>query len=124
MLTAGGDDYVLSAAEARALRAALDDALYRVEEFVHTVGEHRPDGTYAVSRRRADSAGHSKVFDSFDALRALYDGLPREFTADDVEGATGGRRHLLVWHFAEHPAFDCRIVSRQPLTVRKGGDGE
>jgi hypothetical protein len=61
------------------------------------------------------------VFDSFDTLRRLYEGLPREFTARDVagDGLTGSRRHTLVHHLAEHPAFDCDLASRQPLTGRK-----
>jgi hypothetical protein len=112
----------LSSNEARDLRAALDDALYRTEAFTHTVCEHRPDGSYVVARRRADSSGHRKVFDSFTALRELYDQLPYEFTAEDVGhvGLTGGRRHMLVHHLAEHPDFDCTLVRRQPLTARKG----
>jgi hypothetical protein len=32
---------------------------------------------------------------------------------------TGGRRHMLVHHFAEHPNFDCELTKRQPLTARK-----
>lgn len=90
-------------------------------EFFRTAGEHREDGSYVVSRRGADSAGHRKVFESFEHLRRLYGRLPAEFTAEEVgrSGLTGGRRHMLVRHFAEHPAFDCQLVSRQPLTVRK-----
>ncbi len=74
-----------------------------------------------VERRAADSAGHSKVFERFEALERLYGRLPEEFTAETVgrSGLTGGRRHMLVRHFVEHPAFDCELVSRQPLTVRK-----
>nr|WP_237561290.1 hypothetical protein [Halostella pelagica] len=70
-----------------------------------------------------ESAGHRKVFESTDECRCLYDRLPEEFTADDVRhaGVTGGRRHMLVWHFVEHDAFDCELVSRQPLTARKEG---
>jgi len=31
---------------------------------------------------------------------------------------------MLVWHYAEHPAFDCELAARQPLTVEKrDGDG-
>lgn len=123
VLHLGGDAHVLDGEEARALRAALDDALHRVTEFTHTTGEHRPDGSYVVSRRRASSSGHRAVFESFGAVRALYDDLPAAFTAEDVTRATGGRRHMLVWHLAEHPSFDCRIVARQPLTARKG-DGD
>lgn len=93
----------------------------RRREFVRTVGRHREDGSYVVARRQANSAGHRKVFESFDALRRLYDRLPCEFTAEDVgrTGLTGGRRHVLVHHLAEHPAFGCELTSRQPLTVRK-----
>lgn len=67
------------------------------------------------------------MFDSVDDCVALYDRLPAEFTAEDVAvgGLSGGRRHMLVRHFAEHPAFDCDLVSRQPLTARKRvDDGE
>ena len=61
------------------------------------------------------------MFDSSRALDRLYDRLPAEFTAEDVgrTGLTGGRRHMLLRHLAEHPRFDCELVSRQPLTVRK-----
>jgi hypothetical protein len=125
VLHLGDETHVLDGDEARALRTALGDALHRVTEFTHTTGEHRPDGSYVVSRRRASSSGHRTVFDDFGEVRALYDELPTEFTAEHVERVTGGRRHMLVWHVAEHPAFDCRIVSRQPLTARKGrGDRE
>jgi hypothetical protein len=90
---------------------------------VRTVGEHRADGSYVVSRRGAASSGHRKVFGSFAALERLYDELPTEFTARDVagDGLTGSRRHVLVHHLVEHPAFDCRLASRQPLTGRKSG---
>jgi hypothetical protein len=117
----GEESHRLSEETARALRAALGEALARRREFTHTVGEHRPDGSYVVARRRAESTGHRKVFDSLDALEALYEDLPREFTAEDVEaaGLSGGRRHLVVRHFAEHPGFDCALVARQPLTARK-----
>jgi hypothetical protein len=118
-LALGADHHVLSHDDARRLRAALDDALYRVQEFTHTTGEHRPDGSYVVARRRASSAGHRKVFADATAVQSCYDALPEEFTAADVTCASGGRRHMLVWHFAEHPGYDCEIVSRQPLTARK-----
>lgn len=74
-----------------------------------------------VSRRGADSDGHSKVFDRFDQLERIYDRLPERFTAEEVgrTGLTGGRRHMLVHHFVEHPAFDCELASRQPLTAAK-----
>lgn len=52
---------------------------------------------------------------------ALYRELPEEFVAADLSrpGLTGGRRHLLLWHFVEHPAFECALAARQPLTARK-----
>jgi hypothetical protein len=61
------------------------------------------------------------VFESFEALRRLFDRLPAEFSAEDVSrtGITGSRRHMLVRHFAEHPAFDCDITRRNPLTAEK-----
>ena len=106
------------------LRSALGEAVADRREFLRTVGEHREDGSYVVSRRGAESSGHRKVFDSFAALCRLYEGLPPEFTARDVavDGLTGSRRHTLVHHLAEHPAFDCELASRQPLTGRKAGD--
>jgi len=90
-------------------------------EFVRTAGTHRPDGAYVVERRCAESSGHRKVFDGFDECRRLYERLPDEFTAEDVRqpAVTGARRHMLVWHFAEHDGFDCELAARQPLTVRK-----
>ncbi|WP_132059585.1 DUF7528 family protein [Halorussus amylolyticus] len=120
-MTVAGDSHELSRAEADRLRAALGEALTERREFVRTVGTHREDGSYVVARRRADSSGHRKVFESFAALRRLYDRLPSEFTAEDVgrTGLTGGRRHMLVHHFAEHPGFDCELSKRQPLTGRK-----
>lgn len=65
------------------------------------------------------------MFDSFDALRRLYERLPREFTARHVttDGVTGSRRHTLVHHLVEHPAFDCELAGRQPLAGRKSTDG-
>nr|WP_225741266.1 hypothetical protein [Halorussus halophilus] len=88
---------------------------------MQTVGQHRDDGSYVVERKRANSSGHRKVFESFDALRRLYERLPDEFTAEEVgqTGLSGGRRHMLVHHFAEHPAFDCELARRQPLTGKK-----
>ena len=128
VLTFDGTERRLSREAALALRDDLAAALTRRREFLYTAGEHREDGSYVVERRAAESAGHSKVFERFTALERLYDRLPSEFTAEAVgrSGLTGGRRHMLVRHFAEHPAFDCELVSRQPLTVRKAApsDGE
>jgi hypothetical protein len=128
-VTLGGETHHLSRRAATALRDGLADALTGRREFLRTTGEHRSDGSYVVARRRAESAGHSKVFESFAALEALFAELPTEFTAEAVgrSGVTGGRRHILLRHFVEHPAFDCDLVSRQPLTARKGcedGSGE
>jgi hypothetical protein len=66
------------------------------------------------------------VFDSFEHCECLYDDLPDTFTAADVgqSGLTGGRRHMLVWHYVEHPAFACSLTSRQPLTVEKATDDD
>jgi len=115
----------LSRGEATALREALGEAMCERVEFFRTAGEYREDGSYVVSRRGANSAGHSKVFESFEQLRRLYERLPREFTAEEVgrTGLTGGRRHILVRHFAEHPAFDCTLAKRQPLTAHKSDAG-
>ncbi|WP_423750550.1 DUF7528 family protein [Salinirarus marinus] len=120
-LVLDGVERSLSREAATALRDELADALTRREEFFRTAGEHREDGSYVVSRRGVESAGHRKVFDSFEGLCRLYDRLPREFTASDVgrTGLTGGRRHMVLRHFVEHPAFDCELVNRQPLRVRK-----
>lgn len=124
MLDTGSETRELTRSAARNLRTALTDALTERREFVGTAGTYREDGAYVVERRGADSAGHRKVFDTFDECRRLYDRLPDEFTAGDVRhaGVTGGRRHMLVWHFVEHDAFDCGLVSRQPLTARKEGN--
>jgi hypothetical protein len=119
----GTESTELTREAVRRLRGALGDALTERNEFVHTAGQHREDGSYVVERRGADSAGHRKVFDSFEACRDVFKELPREFTASDVEraGLTGGRRHMLLWHFVEHSAFDCELSTRQPLTARKDG---
>lgn len=120
-MTLAGERHELTRAEADELRTALGEALTERREFVQTVGQHREDGSYVVARRRANSTGHRKVFESFDALVRLYERLPDEFTAEAVgqTGLTGGRRHMLVHHFAEHPAFDCELARRQPLTAEK-----
>lgn len=111
----------MSRTAASRLADAIDEELESREEFFRTAGEYRADGSYVVSRRGADSAGNEKVFDSFDRLERLYERLPEEFDANDVgrTGITGSRRHMVIRHFAEHPAFDCRTVSRNPLRVRK-----
>nr|WP_225741292.1 hypothetical protein [Halorussus halophilus] len=103
------------------MQDAVGSALTERREFFRTAGIHREDGTYEVARRGADSSGNSKVFESFDALRRMFERLPAEFSAEDVgrTGITGSRRHMLVRHFAEHPTFDCTISRRNPLTAEK-----
>lgn len=125
-MTVAGESYDLGRREADQLREALGRALTERREYLSTVGEYRDDGSYVVSRRGADSSGHRKVFESFETLTELYDRLPETFAAEEVgeRGLTGGRRHILVHHFAEHPDFDCGLVSRQPLTARKEGTSE
>ncbi|MFP8956840.1 hypothetical protein ACLI4Y_08930 [Natrialbaceae archaeon A-CW3] len=110
--------------DATRLREQLTDALERTEEFTHTTATHRGDGSYVVARRGATSSGHRKVFDSFESVARLFQELPTTFTVEDVEdveqtGLTGSRRHVLLWHLLEHPAFACELVRRQPLTGRK-----
>lgn len=99
----------------------IGDAMASREEFFRTAGEHRADGSYVVSRRGADSSGNAKVFDSFDRLKRLYERMPEQFDAEAIgrTGITGSRRHMILRHFAEHPAFDCRTVSRNPLRIEK-----
>ena len=129
VLRLGSETHVFDRDEAAELRDQLAEALTERHEFLRTAGEHREDGSYVVSRRGADSSGHRKVFERFAHLRRLYDRLPEGFTAEDVgrSGLTGGRRHMVVRHFVEHPAFNCELVSQQPLTVekrQKPADGE
>ncbi|WP_245698869.1 DUF7528 family protein [Halopelagius longus] len=111
----------MSRTDAADLQEAIGAAITEKREFFRTAGEYRDDGCYVVSRRGADSTGNAKVFDDFENLVRLYDRLPAEFTAADVgrTGITGSRRHMLVRHFGEHPAFDCRISCRNPLTAVK-----
>ncbi|MFB6118725.1 hypothetical protein [Halosegnis sp.] len=116
-----GSTHPLDEETAAALREQLGDALTGTREYVYTSGERRADGKYVVARRGAESAGNRKVFESFAALAQLYERLPAQFTAEDIAepGLTDGRRHLVLRHFVEHPAFDCELTRRQPLTVRK-----
>ena len=124
VLTVGNDRHELSRSTAAALCDAVGEALTQRQEFLRTAGEHREDGSYVVARRGADSTGNSSVFESFEAFRRLFDRLPARFSADDLTpaGVTGSRRHMLVWHFAEHPAFPATLASRNPLTVEKEGE--
>ena len=121
LVSLAGHRHELSWKEAVSLRAALDDSLTEHREFVHTIGTHRADGSYVVARRGAESAGHRKVFDSFDVLHDLFDALPETFTASDVDAPdlSGSRRHLVVRHLTEHPEFVCSLAARQPLTAEK-----
>lgn len=120
-VTLGGRVHVLDRGRTEALRSELEDALDEQLQFVHTAGEHRRSGEYVVERRGADSAGHRKVFPSFRHLERFYHRLPDRFTAEDLtrSGLTAGRRHMVLWHFVEHPSFECSLTSRQPLTVEK-----
>ena len=54
-------------------------------------------------------------------LEERYRTLPATFEAYDLDksGISGGRRHLLVRFFAEHLAFPCELVARQPLTAHE-----
>jgi hypothetical protein len=120
----GENSCELSRADAADLQEAIGAAITEKREFFRTAGEYRTDGTYVVSRRGAESTGNAKVFDCFDALRRLYDRLPGTFGAEDVgrTGITGSRRHMIIRHFGEHPAFDCEITSRNPLTAVKADE--
>lgn len=122
-ITIGDQTHDLSREAAKQLQSEIDDAMTTKREFLHTAGEYRKDGKYVVSRRSAESAGNTKVFENFGNLRRLFERLPSEFTADEISrsGITGSRRHMLVRHFAEHPAFECTIANRNPLTVQKTG---
>lgn len=111
----------LSREQAGKLQDAVGDALTERREFVRTAGVYREDGSYEVTRRGSDSSGNAKVFPNFRSVERAFERLPETFTAEDVDrtGVTGSRRHLLVRHFAEHPAFGCRIARRNPLTAEK-----
>ena len=121
LLSVDGTTHELTREAASRLADDIGDALVTRREFLRTAGEHRADGAYVVSRRGAESAGNEKVFDGFDELQRLYERLPDAVDADDVgrTGITGSRRHMVVRHFAEHPGFECRTVSRNPLRVEK-----
>lgn len=120
-VTVDDTTHKLTRSAARVLSDRIGDTLTHRREFLRTSGEYREDGSYVVARRSADSAGNAKVFESFSAARRLYERLPARFDAGDVgqTGVTGSRRHMLVRHFAEHPAFDCELESRNPLVARK-----
>lgn len=108
---------------AERLRTAIGETLAGRRAFRRTTGEHRPDGSYVVSRRGVDSPGNRAVFDSFDEFRRLYERLPGQFDAAAVGtvagNVTGSRRHMVLRHLVEHPAFDCELTSRRPLVARK-----
>jgi hypothetical protein len=124
-ITVGDVDVDLTRSEAAALADAIGAAVEGRREFVRTARVVHPDGRYEIRRRGADSAGNRKVFDGRRELRRLYERLPERFGADDVDHPTvsGSRRHLVVRHLAEHPAFDCELVRRRPLTVAKRNEG-
>lgn len=118
-MSVDGDSFALSREAAAELRSAIGDALTEREAFTRTVGVHRSDGSYVVERRQADSTGNSAVFQRFDDLLGVFGGLPDQFAAEDVDCVTGSRRHMLVWHFAEHSVFPATLATRRPLTVEK-----
>jgi hypothetical protein len=122
-VTVGGDTIALTRETAAQLRDVVGDALTRREEFFRTACEHREDGSFVVERRGANTTGNSTVFDSFEEARRLFERLPESFTVEDVSsgGITGSRRHMLVRHFAEHPAFACALASQSPLEAEKTG---
>lgn len=121
VVTIAGERHELSREAAAALKSGVEGALTHREAFFRTACVHREDGSYVVERRGADSSGNSTVFDAFADVRRLFDRLPESFDADDVgkAGLTGSRRHMLVRHFTEHPAFACELVSRSPLRAEK-----
>lgn len=123
-MSAGSTTLEFSRAAATALREAVGEALTQRHEYLHTEGIHREDGTYVVVRRGADSAGNAQVFDGFGALTELFAELPDTIDATDMgeTGVTGSRRHMLVWHLVEHPAFPCVLRSRNPLEAEKSDD--
>lgn len=61
------------------------------------------------------------MFESFDELERLFERLPDRFDAEAItrSGITGSRRHMLLRHFVEHPAFACSLASRNPLIAEK-----
>jgi hypothetical protein len=117
-----GETVSLPREQALALRESVGDALERRLELFRTVGHYRRDGSYAVARRSADTPGNEQVFDSIEELAELFAALPATFGAEEVgaRGVTGSRRHMIVRHLAEHPRFDCRLVSERPLRAEKG----
>ncbi|SEV96996.1 DUF7528 family protein [Halobacterium jilantaiense] len=119
-LSVDGDRLVLSRAAAAELRSAVGDALTERQSFGRTTGVYRSDGSYVVERRAAETTGNSTVFESFDDLWRVFDGLPERFVADDLDCVTGSRRHMLVWHFVEHPGFPASLAVQRPLTAEKG----
>ena len=123
-VTIDGVSHELPRAVAATLRDDIAESLTERRAFFRTAGVHREDGSYVVERRNADSTGNSSVFESFDELRRFFDRLPSVIDADSLSraGITGSRRHMLVRHFVEHPAFDCELDSRNPLRARKTGD--
>ncbi|MFB6153768.1 MAG: hypothetical protein ABEJ27_05905 [Halodesulfurarchaeum sp.] len=125
-VTIDGETHTFSRDEAAALRDSVDAALTGRTEFFRTAGVHREDGRYEVERRSADSTGNSTVFEDFDEARRLFERLPETFgaTALSRAGITGSRRHMLVRHFAEHPAFPCELTSRNPLEATKTEEPE
>lgn len=121
LLRIAGEQYALPIEAARSLHVDLSDALTERQSFLDTACVRHADGRYVIERRRAASSGNRIAFDSTEALRDCFDALPNTFGATDVErdGITGSRRHLLVRHFAESPAFECELICENPLEAKK-----
>jgi hypothetical protein len=100
LLSVDGTTHEQSRDAARELADEIGEALVSREEFLRTAGEQRPDGSYVVSRRGADTVGNEGVFDSSRRLERLYERLPGIFDADDIgrTGIPGSRRQMVVRH--------------------------
>lgn len=121
LVTIDGVTHELPRDTATQLTDKVEMSLTERREFFRTAGVHREDGSYVVERRNAESEGNETVFGTFEEVRRLFDRLPSTFDAETIarSGITGSRRHMLVRHFVEHPAFDCELASRNPLQARK-----
>ncbi|MFB6254497.1 MAG: hypothetical protein ABEI06_07805 [Halobacteriaceae archaeon] len=125
-MSVGEETIELSREEVVEIKHTLEDAVTERDEFVHTIGTYHPDGAYTIKRRGATSAGNKKKFESFVRVRQIYDALPRKFDAEDIGkyGITGSRRHMVIWHYIEHPRFACQIQCRNPLTASKSYENQ
>lgn len=120
-ISVAGETITVNQSTAEELQSAIASALVDKREFARTIGIRRSDGRYEVRRRNSTSSGNAKVFESTAALRESFTELPDTLSATEMEelGLTGSRRHLVLWHFIEHPGFPCEIQSRNPLRAQK-----